>query len=192
MDGLFSMAASAPVAGTGPGSAAHAPAPPPRVLVVGATNHPWDIDDAMLRRLEKRVYVPLPDHSARLALLRMRLGSGSPPSGDTSTPGPAARSGGVRLDEGVDLDGLAERTAGLSAADIGVLCREASMRPMRRAIEGKGARAILAMDAAGELAALPVTAADLDAALAETQPTVSAAAVARYEAFDREHGASHS
>jgi SpoVK/Ycf46/Vps4 family AAA+-type ATPase len=36
---------------------------------VGATNIPWDLDEAVLRRLVKRIYVPLPDSDARRALL---------------------------------------------------------------------------------------------------------------------------
>ena len=46
----------------------------PRVVVVAATNLPWDVDDALRRRLEKRVYAPPPDAESRAALLRTLLG----------------------------------------------------------------------------------------------------------------------
>ena len=42
---------------------------PDRLLVMGATNNPWELDEAVLRRLVKRVYVPLPDAAARRALI---------------------------------------------------------------------------------------------------------------------------
>jgi len=41
------------------------------LLVLGATNRPWDIDTAMLSRFEKKVYVPLPDLTARVGIFKI-------------------------------------------------------------------------------------------------------------------------
>jgi len=46
------------------------------VLLLGATNLPWTLDTAMLRRFERRILVPLPDFEGRLTLLKRKL-SGS-------------------------------------------------------------------------------------------------------------------
>ncbi len=42
------------------------------VMVLAATNFPWDIDEALRRRLEKRIYIPLPTTEGREALLKVR------------------------------------------------------------------------------------------------------------------------
>jgi vacuolar protein-sorting-associated protein 4 len=41
------------------------------ILVLGATNTPWNIDAAMRRRFEKRIYIPLPEDSARARIFNV-------------------------------------------------------------------------------------------------------------------------
>lgn len=63
---------------------------------------------AMLRRLEKRIYVPLPNLEARQCMLKTFLGD--------------------RMAEAQSLAAAAERTEGFSGSDISSLCKEAAMR----------------------------------------------------------------
>ena len=43
------------------------------VLVIGATNLPWDLDAAILSRFQKKIYIPLPDEQTRRAMLELHL-----------------------------------------------------------------------------------------------------------------------
>ena len=86
------------------------------VFVLAASNLPWDLDAAFLRRMEKRVFIPLPAKQARKEMIRSHL-SEFPLS-------PAFQD---------DLfDVYAHQTGGFSGSDIKTLCKEVSMRPLRR------------------------------------------------------------
>ncbi|KAJ6979536.1 katanin p60 ATPase-containing subunit A-like 2 isoform X2 [Populus alba x Populus x berolinensis] len=83
------------------------------VFVLAATNLPWELDAAMLRRLEKRILVPLPEPEARRTMFEELLPS--QPDEDM-----------------LPYDLLVERTEGFSGSDIRLLCKEAAMQPLRR------------------------------------------------------------
>lgn len=92
------------------------PPAPKQVVVLAASNLPWELDDAFRRRLEKRIYIPLPSLSDRELMFGVHMGD-------------------VPLADDVDLAILAQRTEGYSGADIGSVCRTAAMMPMRRILE---------------------------------------------------------
>uniref|UniRef100_A0A383VC06 Katanin p60 ATPase-containing subunit A-like 2 n=1 Tax=Tetradesmus obliquus TaxID=3088 RepID=A0A383VC06_TETOB len=186
MDGLMGKKQQ----GGKPGSSSSSSAEEPQVFVLAATNMPWELDMALLRRLEKRILVPLPGLQARRAMLGALLGQ--------------------RIAAEVDLDGLAAATAGYSGSDVTVVAKEAAMRPLRRLMavlepsvytsaEGqsssssskvssttsKGAAAGSSEATAMELG--PVTAEDVAAALAATKPSAQAYE-AHYEEFSMKYG----
>jgi len=45
------------------------------VLVLGATNIPWALDNAIKRRFEKRIYIPLPGPDARKRMFELNVGT---------------------------------------------------------------------------------------------------------------------
>ena len=103
------------------------------VMLLATTNCPWDLDEAMRRRLEKRIYIPLPDEAARAELFEICMRS-------------------VDMDtDHVSAKALADATAGYSGADIRIICREAAMMPMRRLLLEKRPDEIQKLRAAGEL-----------------------------------------
>ena len=138
------------------------------VMVLATTNKPWDLDDALRRRLERRIYVPLPDESARAEMLAIHLK-------------------GVSLSEELEYGELAQRTEGYSGADLQLACRDASMMPMRRAVEGKSPMEIVELQASGQLEG-DVTDEDFNAALARTQPSTANHEHRLYEAWNDEYG----
>jgi SpoVK/Ycf46/Vps4 family AAA+-type ATPase len=77
--------------------------------VIGATNKPWALDWPFIRRFQKRIMVPLPDHAARLNMLKLYTGH-------------------LNMSKTVDLDEFARITAGFSGSDIRDICQSAHLR----------------------------------------------------------------
>ncbi|QPG75099.1 hypothetical protein FOA43_002440 [Brettanomyces nanus] len=84
-----------------------------RILILGATNRPNDIDSAFMRRMPKRFAVTLPDLSQRLNILNKLMNH-------------------VNYD--FELDDLARVTSGLSGSDLMELCRNAAVNSTREYI----------------------------------------------------------
>ncbi|KAI8615513.1 P-loop containing nucleoside triphosphate hydrolase protein [Chytriomyces sp. MP71] len=162
MDGI-----SGSVGGGGSTSTGEGGERDPIVMVLAATNFPWQIDEALRRRLEKRIYIPLPDADSRKQLLSINLHS-------------------IKVDESLDLEALAEKMAGYSGADITNICRDAAMMSMRKRIRGLSADQIKAIPKE-ELEA-PASKEDFDTALAKIQPSVSQADLEKYKKWMEEFG----
>eukprot|EP00850_Spirogloea_muscicola_P007728 SM000039S14558 [mRNA] locus=s39:744400:746735:- [translate_table: standard] len=139
------------------------------VFVLAASNLPWELDAAMLRRLEKRILVPLPSPEARLAILT-----------DLLPPGLW-----VAADDGLPYEELVTRTAGFSGSDLRLVCKEAAMAPLRRLIAAleSGPEGVGPQPEPG-----PLTAEDAQRALAATRSSVSAELTDKYAKFDCDYG----
>lgn len=147
------------------------------VIVLAATNMPWHLDEALRRRLEKRIYIPLPDIDGRKELFRINMKS-------------------VQLGEDVNLDELAERAVGYSGADVSNVCRDASMMSVRRIMEqarkqGLGKEQIQAMlKEQKDALNTAVDMADFVMALSKVSRSVSDADLQRYSDWMQEFGSS--
>lgn len=137
------------------------------VMVLAATNFPWDIDEALRRRLEKRIYIPLPTQEGRESLLAISLRE-------------------VEKSPDLDLSVIAEAMDGYSGADITNVCRDASMMAMRRKIAGLTPEQIRAL--AKEELELPVSPDDFFEAIRKINKSVSAEDLKKYEKWMTEYG----
>ncbi|KAL7222263.1 hypothetical protein ACSBR1_024048 [Camellia fascicularis] len=138
------------------------------VMVLAATNFPWDIDEALRRRLEKRIYIPLPNFESRKELIRINLRT-------------------VEVAPDVDIDEVARRTEGYSGDDLTNVCRDASLNGMRRKIAGKTRDEIKNMSK-DDISNDPIAMCDFEEAVTKVQPSVSAADIERHEKWFSEFG----
>ncbi|KAA0044854.1 hypothetical protein IC582_016963 [Cucumis melo] len=90
--------------------------PGERVLVLAATNRPFDLDEAIIRRFERRIMVGLPSAENREMILTTLLGK-------------------EKVEEGLDMKELATMTEGYSGSDLKNFCMTAAYRPVRELIQ---------------------------------------------------------
>lgn len=140
------------------------------VLVIGATNKPWAVDPAILRRMPRQIYVGMPDAAARAAILRVLLR-------------------GERVDAALSVERVADATEGYSGSDLKELVRAASMGPIREALRleraaGSGAGAgagVVGAPAAARAPPRGMRLEDFAAALDSVRPTGQVAMQYKYE-----------
>ncbi|XP_019158379.1 PREDICTED: uncharacterized protein LOC109155101 isoform X1 [Ipomoea nil] len=87
-----------------------------RILILGATNRPFDLDDAVIRRLPRRIYVDLPDAENRHKILNIILAQ-------------------ENLETNFPFEQLANATEGYSGSDLKNLCIAAAYRPVQELLE---------------------------------------------------------
>ena len=124
------------------------PLPPRRVLVIGATNRPEELDEAARRRMPKQLYVPLPCDEARRAMV-LRAFGGAVDEGEEEGEGgsgngvggkrPKTRAGAggvVHALTSSDVARVVAKTEGYSGSDMRALIQEACQGPVRDALRG--------------------------------------------------------
>ncbi|KAL2557367.1 Protein SUPPRESSOR OF K(+) TRANSPORT GROWTH DEFECT 1 [Forsythia ovata] len=164
-----------------------------KVLVLAATNTPYALDQAIRRRFDKRIYIPLPDPKARQHIFKVHLGD---------TPHNLTES---------DFEVLARKTEGFSGSDISVCVKDVLFEPVRKTQDAMffiktsngtwipcgpkqpGAVQITMQELAAEgLASMitppPISRTDFDKVLARQKPTVSKADLDVHERFTKEFG----
>ncbi|CAG5135741.1 unnamed protein product [Candidula unifasciata] len=134
-----------------------------RILVMGATNRPQELDDAVLRRFPKRVYVTMPDVQTRKLMLSHLLSKQS----CQITP--------------KELDVLAKQTEGYSGSDLNALAKDAALGPIRELSISE----VKAMDANR---VRPININDFRESLKKIRRSVPLDTIARYEEWNREYG----
>ncbi len=135
------------------------------LLVLGATNRPWDIDAAMLSRFEKKVYVPLPDLTARIGIFKIHTAGIN-----------------MSLTE-EDFVELGVRSEGYSGRDISNVCREVIMLPIRE-LDMSG----LLENNDQEVIVRDINLKDFTKTLKKVKPMTTSAALKQYEQWAKDFG----
>ncbi|CAF5193310.1 unnamed protein product, partial [Rotaria magnacalcarata] len=134
-----------------------------RILVLAATNRPFELDDAALRRFPRRIYIKLPDSRTRRHLLQHLLSKQE-----------------HRLTR-EDFDWIANETHNYSGSDLTALAKDAAMGPVRE----------LRMDELKQLSVSrirPISRQDFVQALRKIRASVSSSSLQEYIDWSRRFG----
>ena len=146
------------------------------VFVIGATNRPEQLDNALCRpgRLDTLVYVPLPDEESRISILKAQL---------RKTP----------IAPDIDINYIASRTHGFSGADLGFVTQRAVKLAIKESIaaevertkkrEAEGNTDVEMDDEAVEDPVPELTKRHFEEAMQSARRSVSDVEIRRYEAF---------
>lgn len=146
------------------------------VFVIGATNRPEQLDNALCRpgRLDTLVYVPLPDEASRAGILKAQL---------RKTP----------VADDVNIDYIASKTHGFSGADLGFVTQRAVKLAIKQAIsidiertkerEANGEDVKMEEEVDADDPVPELTKAHFEEAMQSARRSVSDVEVRRYEAF---------
>jgi len=170
-----------------------------QVLVLAATNTPYQLDQAVRRRFDRRIYIALPDEAARAHMFKVHLGE---------TPHALSVE---------DFHFLASQTDHFSGSDISVMVKDVLFQPVRKTQEATHFRTALGagpngldayipcspgdpgafaatldgLDQAGyskNVLPPPITRGDFERVLARARPTVSESDLQVFKDFTREFG----
>ncbi len=124
------------------------------LYVIAATNKPWKLDEAFIRRFQKRIYVKPPDYTARIQLFKYYTR-------------------GLRLSDNIDFRELARLTEGYTANDIRDICLDVQTKVVREFFEKQG----------GIGNPRPITMQDFLEIISRRKPSISDKLLKAYEAW---------
>jgi len=141
--------------------------PQQHVLLLACTNCPWDVDTAVMRRFSRRIYVPLPNPSARRALIENLL----------------RKAGNHSLSPDQISSKLVSKTKGFSCADISSIASEAAFEPLRSLGSLDAIRGVNARDVR------PLSYGDFTKAISKTTKSVTPEQIKRYDEWHEQQSA---
>uniref|UniRef100_A0A9I9CTV8 AAA+ ATPase domain-containing protein n=1 Tax=Cucumis melo TaxID=3656 RepID=A0A9I9CTV8_CUCME len=137
-----------------------------QILLIGATNRPQELDEAARRRLTKRLYIPLPSSEARAWIVRNLL----------------EKDGLFKLSKD-EIDTICTLTEGYSGSDMKNLVKDASMGPLREALQQGTDITLLKKEDMR-----PVNLKDFESAMQEVRPSVSLSELGTYDEWNKQFG----